>query len=455
MNTDKLIERAQMEAGRRNYDGAIEYYLQALAMDPGDRGARRGAREAELKRFENAYPSGVARFFSGFGPRMGVLLSSFSRDRRRKMEALEKVLATDPRNPALGMRLGALAEEEGLAEAAAAAYEGVVLGNPEHVEALIRLGRVLHGIGKIDEALQVMEKAVTLAPRNAEVQRLRKDVAADGYARDAGFAGAKTTRDLLRDADHAHQLEKAQRVVRRAEDFEEQAREARAKAEAAPGDPAAWAALGTAEAAVRRYDASEEAFARAFSLSPDDASLRTKLGDVRIAREERRLVDLRAGAAGGDAAAAAALAEGEKRLLATLVAEFRARVSAHPTDLALRHTIAGYLEKTGDLDGAVAEYQHSIRDPRRRAESLGALGRCFLAKGMFDLAANQIEKALEEGTSVGGDRQKALLYDLATVKERQGDAARARECLARIYEVDISYLDVAQRLQRLAPAAGR
>ena len=449
MNADKLIERAAAEAGRRNYDGAIEYYLQALTIDPGHRGARRGAREAELKKFESAYPSAPARFFAGLGPRMGLLFASLGRDRRRKMEALERVLRTDPRSTALGMRLGALAEAEGLPEAAAASYEGVVLGNPEDIESLKALGRVLHGLGMIDEAIPVMEKAVALAPRDAEVQRLRKDVAADGYARDAGFAGARTTHDLLRDREHARSLEKSQKVVRRAEDFETHAVEAREKAGSAPADPEAWAELGAAEAALRRYDEAEKAFEKACSLSPDDASLRNRLGDVRISREERRLLDLRRMAEAGDAAAAAQVPGEEKRLLATLVAEYRSRVATHPTDLALRHSLAGYLEKSGDLDGAVAEYQQSIRDPRRRGDALGALGRCFLAKGMFDLAANQIEKALEDGAAVGGDRQKALLYDMATVREKQGDTARARECLARIYEIDIAYMDVAQRLERL------
>jgi len=38
------------------------------------------------------------------------------------------------------------------------------------------------------------------------------------------------------------------------------------------------------------------------------------------------------------------------------------------------------------------------------------------------------------------------------VKEKQGDPAKAREYLARIYEVDISYMDVAARLERLRSA---
>ena len=52
------------------------------------------------------------------------------------------------------------------------------------------------------------------------------------------------------------------------------------------------------------------------------------------------------------------------------------------------------------------------------------------------------------------DEPEPLLYDLAMVKEKQGDAAKARECLARIYEGDISYRDVAEQLERLQQAGG-
>ena len=455
MNADKLVERAEMEAGRRNYDGAVEYFLQALAIDPDNRKARRGAREAELKKYEHAYPSGAVRLLTGLGPRLGLAVASLSKDRRKRMEAIEKVLATDPRNPGLGMRLGAEAEAAGLAEAAAAAYEGILLGNPDHVGALKALGRTLHGMGEIDAAQEILEKAVKVAPRDAEAQRLRKDAAAEGYARDAGFAGARTTHDLLKDREHSRKLEKAQKIVRGPDEFDAHARDARAAAERSPQDPAAWAELGAAEAALRKYDAAEEAYGKACSLSPHDHALRAKLGDVRIARDEREVAALREKAGAGDEAARASLPGSERRLLATLTAEYRDRVETHPTDLALRHVLAGCLERSGEVDAAIAEYQHSVKDPRRRPEALGGLGRCFLAKGMFDLAAKQLEKGLEEAGAAAGDRSKALLYDLATVMEKQGDAAKARECLARIYEVDIAYLDVAGRLERLHKAAAK
>jgi tetratricopeptide (TPR) repeat protein len=452
LNADKLVERAEAEASRRNYDGAVVYFLQALAIDPANRKARTGARQAELKKYEHAYPSGLTRFLTGFGPRLGLFFASLSKDRRKRMEAIEKVLATDPKNLSLGMRLGAEAEAGQVPQAAAAAYEAVLLGNPEHPAALKALGRTLHGLGEIDGAQDALERAVKANPRDAEAQRLRKDAAADGYARDAGFSGAKTTHDLLKDRDGSKKLEKDQKIVRGADEVEAQAKDARAKAEASPNDAGAWAALGAAESAIRDYDASEAAYGKAVALSPNDQSLKSRLGDVRIARRDREVLSLRQKAATGDAAAKAALPAAEKRLLEVQASEYRARVAAHPTDLALRHMLAGYLEKSGEIDAAIAEYQQSVKDPRRRPEALAGLGRCFLSKGMYDLAAKQLEKGLEDAGAAGGDRAKSILYDLATVKEKQGDTAKARECLARIYEVDISYLDVAARLERLRSA---
>ncbi len=451
LNADKLIERARSEVARRNHDGAVVYYLQALAVDPGSRDARRGVREAALKKYEHVYPSGFTRALTGIGPRIGLILASMSRDHVKRMEAMEKVLAGHPRNTALGMALGAEAEAAGLAGAAAGAYEGILLADESHAGALKGLGRALRALGDIPGALAILERAVTVNPRDQEAQRLRKDLAAEGYTLDAGFATARTTHDLLKDKDQAKRLEQAQRIVRAEDDLEARVRAAREAAARTPDDTVALRELADAEFGLRNYAAAEKAMARACGILPDDIALRTRLGDIRLAGAERAVADARAAATGGDAGAAARVAALEKARVETFVAEYRVRVRNHPTDLALRYTLATHLEEAGLVDDAIAEYQHAVKDPRRRPETLGALGRCFYAKGMDDLAAKQLEKALEESRE-SGDRMKTLLYDLARVYERRGERERARDCLARILEVDIAYRDVGTWHARLKAA---
>jgi tetratricopeptide (TPR) repeat protein len=384
---------------------------------------------------------------------MGLLFASLSKDPRKRMEALEKILAVDPRNDSLGMRLGSEAERAKLPGAAAAAYEGVLAGNADHAGALKALCRSLRELGDIRGAIEVIEKAVQKHPRDQEAQRLRKDLAAEGYAMDAGFATARTTHDLLRDKDHTRRLEKQQRLVQDEVDLDARAEACRAAAVATPGEITVWKDLGEAEFALRRYDEAEAAFEKACGMAPNDVALRTRLGDIRIARDERAAREAREAADKGDAAARSRLPSLERVRNETLVTEYAFRVQSLPSDLALRFAFGGHLETAGRIDEALAEYQYAVKDPRRRGDALGAMGRCFFAKGMYDLAASQIEKGLQE-SSGSPDRIKSLHYDLAKVREKQGDAAGAANCLKKIYEVDIGYRDVAAWLERLGASAG-
>ena len=62
------------------------------------------------------------------------------------------------------------------------------------------------------------------------------------------------------------------------------------------------------------------------------------------------------------------------------------------------------------------------------------------------MAVGQFEKALE-GKSVFDDDKKELLYLLGQVLENQGKPVEAAANFKAIYEVDISYRDVAQKVE--------
>jgi hypothetical protein len=49
---------------------------------------------------------------------------------------------------------------------------------------------------------------------------------------------------------------------------------------------------------------------------------------------------------------------------------------------------------------------------------------------------------------------KEIRYALGDVHARRGDVESARKEFAHIYEVDINFRDVAQRIAKLAPAPG-
>ena len=91
-----------------------------------------------------------------------------------------------------------------------------------------------------------------------------------------------------------------------------------------------------------------------------------------------------------------------------------------------------------------------MKDPRKRFECLGQLGECFLAKGLYDLAARQLQKALEESPGMSSEKGKAVVYNLGLLREKQGDNAAAREHYLTVYEVDVSFRDVADKIMQLS-----
>ena len=129
------------------------------------------------------------------------------------------------------------------------------------------------------------------------------------------------------------------------------------------------------------------------------------------------------------------------------VDDYRTRIEMHPGDAQLRLQLGQRLMRLGDHDAAAGELQKAIGDPRVRREAQVALAHCFRSKGFLDLARKEYERALE-GSSGVDERGKDILYNLGAIAEAEGKPADARGFYARIFEVDIGYRDVAEKMER-------
>jgi tetratricopeptide (TPR) repeat protein len=116
--------------------------------------------------------------------------------------------------------------------------------------------------------------------------------------------------------------------------------------------------------------------------------------------------------------------------------------------MGLRLHLGRRLAATGDLDAALAQFQKSATDPRVGAEARFQMARCFHQKGFLDLASREFERVLA-ALPEGHPRAKEILYDLGSISEATGDSDGARTRYSRIYEIDIGYRDVAEKMERL------
>ncbi len=123
------------------------------------------------------------------------------------------------------------------------------------------------------------------------------------------------------------------------------------------------------------------------------------------------------------------------------------RVNSYPNDLQLRYELACLYYEAGDVENAIQQFQMSLKNPQRRLSSMTYLGRCFKAKGQHDLAIEQFNRAIEEMVGMDSNKMEAL-YHLGLTYEETGKMNEAMECFKKIYQANVRFRDVADRINK-------
>jgi len=120
-------------------------------------------------------------------------------------------------------------------------------------------------------------------------------------------------------------------------------------------------------------------------------------------------------------------------------------VEKYPNDLQIRFDLGELYFKTGKINEAISEFQKAQNNPHRRIQAMGYLGQCYARRGMNDLAARTLQNAIKEKLTFD-DEKKELIYTLGCVLEKTGKKQEAIEQFELIYAMDISYKDVAAKV---------
>ncbi|MFI5404074.1 MAG: tetratricopeptide repeat protein, partial [Planctomycetota bacterium] len=357
------------------------------------------------------------------------------------MMACEKFLTKDPKNKGVNLALGDAAAAAGHIQAAILAYDTVAEHHPNDVSCLKKLGNVLWKAGEIRKAHEAFDRAVKLDPHDQDAVKARKNLAAEASLKETGFETARSSRDLVKDKGALGKIEQDARLHRTEEDLADRKKDVEERL--AKGEtPELLIELAQACRKLKQWDAAFAAMDRAIAKEPQNLHLKFTRGDLEIDRLEERRMDLLREGKKDEAKRA------ETELLKVRTKELRERVKAYPTDLNLRFKLGDLLFEQGQVDAAIQEFQQTVRDPKFRADSHLRLGRSFKTKGQHDLALRQLEQAMD-GQSGTSERVKEILYERGDTLERMGRKADAKVEFGRIYEFDIGFRDVGERLRKL------
>jgi tetratricopeptide (TPR) repeat protein len=446
MSVHDLKAKAREAFKRKNYDGAVDIYIEAIQFAPNDAELFEGLQQAAEKRKE-----GKGR--SLFGGALGAVSIKTTRDPMKRLIACARFLANNPGHKDVAMTLGDAAEAAGHIEAAVYGFRTASKADPDDNVAWKRLGALLYRLGRIKEAMDAYGEAVRIDPKDQEALKMRKNLAAEGALKMGGYETAKSSRDLIRDKEVAGKLERDTRLQMTAQDASDEAVRLRADIEKNPAG-SARTRIRLAEVLQQKgdVDGSLVELEEAAKLDPANYDLSVRIADIKLGRVQDAFnaAKARFEAARDDAGARQGFEDARKRLVDARLAEYGRRVKDHPTDLAERYRFGATLQMAGRLDEAIGEFQQTVRDPRRKTDSLLRLGECFERKQMLDLAAKKLQEAAADFPALTTDRAKEVTYRLAELHERRGAKEEARREYMRIYEVDIGFRDVAQKVTALA-----
>ena len=118
-------------------------------------------------------------------------------------------------------------------------------------------------------------------------------------------------------------------------------------------------------------------------------------------------------------------------------------------DFEAHYDLGVAFKEMGLLDEAIAEFQKALRAPSGRLRTSEALGVTFYEKEQYAIAETILRRAVD--TLEGGDDEKiGLLYWLGRACESQGKGADARQAFERALAVDIRFMDLSERIRKLA-----
>jgi tetratricopeptide (TPR) repeat protein len=438
----KHIQKAEEALRRRNYDFAVELFRQLVDLDPDLGEARGGLRRALRAREESKKGGKFLKVMAGALPlskaKGMAKLGKFDAAAR----ALEDYLAKRPLDADANLELGLALESAGHLRSARAVFEFVAEIAPKNALGLRSAGAMLQRSGDPEKALDYYERALKIDPRDQDALKARKDLAAETALNHSRSDAVKHSRELIKDKDTARDLERRQRMHLSDEELREEVTKLEEVLAEKPDDVDTMVRLAEVYGKLKDNEAALELAEGALTLRAESFELVVLVGTLKGKVLKRRLAKADKD---GDPEAASRV---EAELVAHDIADQSRRVALRPGDATIRIELGKRLLRSGDVDLAIAELQRCQADPRVSDEAVLFLAHAFQEKGMLDLARKQYTAALERSKSVDG-RAKEILYQLGVIAEQGGETETARGHFMRIFEVDIGFRDVSQKMNTL------
>ncbi len=445
-----FFDRAKQVAATDNFDYAIDMYIEGLrrapdALEQGHKPLRHNALIRQGK--------------GGKKPSMMEKLKK-SRDTKNPLENMlnaEYLLAKDPDNLgyAQSMLKAAIAAEcrNSALWIADLIFSAARASEKPAADAFILLKDSYSTLEAFDKAVAACQQAVKLKPSDGALADELRNLSANMTMQRGKYDASGDFRKSIKDKDAQQKLQQAESVVKNADYKLSAVQDALLAVQKEPGSAKTIIALADALFAV----GDEKSLSEAFSVlaagyeKTKDFSLKRHEGQLKIKnlREVARQAKTALEAEPKNDDARSRLASASKELLKAELVHYQLCVENYPTDLGLKYEFGSRLLRAKQFDEAIPMFQEARKDPRHKIAAMDKLGVCFFMKEWFTDAIDIFNEAIKthpiEDDSIG----KELRYNLARAQESAGQTDKALELYRKLAQIDFSYKDVKQRVDKL------
>lgn len=174
-----------------------------------------------------------------------------------------------------------------------------------------------------------------------------------------------------------------------------------------------------------------------------DYARKQQADDIRMKQLNRAI---RVAAKAGDAAA---LKERHLACLRFELGAFKDRSEKYPTDNRIKFEYAVRLFRGGQFDDAIPLFQACRVDAKNRTACALYLGRCFFRKKLHSQAISTLQAEITAYEFNDNEMAKMMLYWLGRAQEDSGDNSTANDTYGKILQIDYNFKDVRARLEGL------
>ncbi len=321
--------------------------------------------------------------------------------------------------------------------------------NPKDLNNLKELGDAYLEIGDTEKTIAIGNEIQKINPSDGDAEDLMKRASVAVAMNKGKWEESEDFRTQLKDEAEAQSLEQASKAVNDSKGLEDLIRQAYAKWEEEPENLNHYRQLseyyhryGDLENAIAwiQQARKQEAGKADISLEEKERNLTLEYYDDVIDQWEKQYHQNP-----NDFETKSSWEDAINNRKTYQKSQLESLVQRYPNDFGYRFELGVLLYEEEDYENCLAHFQLAQKNAKVRLDAILYLGRAYSRKNFHDLAIEQFN-VLKSEIQIMDDRKKEAIYELGCCFESMDKGAEAMEEFKLVYSADISFRDVADKI---------